>query len=81
MYVYSSAALHSFRKHSFHVSDVKAKLPEPHFSVCSIGLKRGNIRIFCSIVLFFFFFLVTHEMKMKHYFSCRLETSGLPGRQ
>ena len=39
VYVYSSVALHSFRKHSFHVSAVKAKLPEPHFSVCSTGLK------------------------------------------
>ena len=42
VYVYSSVALHSFRKHSFHVSAVKAKLPEPHFSVCSIALKWGN---------------------------------------
>ena len=42
VYVYSSVTLHSFRKHSFHISAIKAKLPEPHFSVCSIGLKWGN---------------------------------------
>ena len=42
VYVYSSVTLHSFRKHFFHISAIKAKLPEPHFSVCSIGLKWGN---------------------------------------
>ena len=39
VYVYGSVTLHSFRKHFFHISAIKAKLPEPHFSVCSIGLK------------------------------------------
>ena len=55
---------------------------KPETCGLSISLKLGNFkptRIFHSIVLFLF--LVTHEMKMKHYFSCRLETSGLPGRQ
>ena len=42
VYVYSSVTLHSFRKHFFHIPAIKAKLPEPHFSVCSIGLKWGN---------------------------------------